>query len=192
MSKKGKIFVFSAPSGAGKTTIVKYILGEFPLLTFSVSATTRGKRENEIDGKDYIFISEEEFKRKIEMDEFIEWESFYGYYYGTLKSFVDKTIESGKSIVLELDVKGALSIKSKYPEAVLIFIEPPSLGALGERLKRRNTESESDFKKRIQRAGMEIQYKDKFDYCVVNDVLEDAKLEVKNIIEKELYKEVIE
>jgi len=192
VSNKGQIFVFSAPSGTGKTTIVKYILGEFPELVFTVSATTRAKRETEIDGKDYFFLSEDEFKSKIENNEFIEWESFYGYYYGTLKSYVNSTILSGKSIVLELDVKGALKIKEQYPDSVLIFIEPPSLDTLGERLKRRNTETESDFKKRIERAEMELKYKDKFDYCVVNDVLENAKEEVKKIIEKELSKEVIE
>ncbi len=183
--------VFSAPSGAGKTTIIKYILKEFPQLVFSVSATTRAKRENEIDGKDYFFISEDEFKQKIENNEFVEWESFYGYYYGTLKSFIDETVQSGNTIVLELDVKGALNIKNQYPNAVLIFIEPPSKEALAERLKRRNTESEADFKKRIERASMELQYKDRFDYSVVNADLEVAKEEVKKIVENEINKEVI-
>ncbi|RMD50246.1 MAG: guanylate kinase [Ignavibacteria bacterium] len=183
--------MFSAPSGAGKTTIIKYILKEFPQLVFSVSATTRAKRENEIDGKDYFFISEDEFKQKIENNEFVEWESFYGYYYGTLKSFIDETVQSGNTIVLELDVKGALNIKNQYPNAVLIFIEPPSKEALAERLKRRNTESEADFKKRIERASMELQYKDRFDYSVVNADLEVAKEEVKKIVENEINKEVI-
>ncbi len=192
MKTEGKIFVFSAPSGSGKTTLVKYILKLFPQLVFSVSATTRAGRGNEIDGKDYFFISEDDFSRKIENDEFIEWEKFYDYYYGTLKSFVNETVESGKSIVLELDVKGALSIKERYPESVLIFIEPPSINALGERLKRRNTETEEDFRKRIDRAAMELSYKDKFDYCVINDDLDAAKADVKRIIEKEINQEVTE
>lgn len=184
--------MFSAPSGAGKTTIVKYILGEFPELVFSVSATTRKKREKEIDGKDYFFLDTEEFIRKVEKNEFIEWEKFYDYYYGTLKSFVDENINAGRTVVLELDVKGALSIKRQYPESVLIFIEPPSINALRERLKRRNTETQKDFEKRIARAEMELGYKEKFDYRVVNDNLERAKKEVREIIEKEINQEVIE
>ncbi len=179
----GKLFAFSAPSGAGKTTIVRSILKAYPEFVFSVSATTREKRPEEIDGKDYFFLTEEEFKKKIDNDEFAEWERFYDYYYGTLKKFVEENLEQGKTLVFEIDVKGALSIKKLYPEAVLIFIAPPSLDDLIARLKNRRTETEEDFKKRIERAEMELSLKDKFDYYVVNQLLDTAIDEVKNIID---------
>lgn len=188
--KKGKLLVFSAPSGSGKTTIVRTILNKYKELDFSVSATTRKRRENETDGKDYFFISEEEFKKKIDAQEFIEWERFYDYYYGTLKSFVDDEIDSGKSVVLEVDVNGAVNIKKNYPSAVLIFIMPPSFEELKNRLINRSTETESDLKKRIERAEYEFTYKDKFDYVVINDKLEDAVNKVCEIIEKEINQEV--
>ncbi len=179
---KGNIIVISAPSGTGKTTIIKKIMEIIPCLTFSISATTRERRSFEVDGKDYFFIKEEDFKRKIENNEFVEWEKFYDYYYGTLKSFVNINLENCKNLIFEVDVKGALSIKKCYPEAVSIFIEPPSIDVLKERLIQRNTETEEDFKKRIDRAEMEIQYKDKFDFSVQNINLEKAIEEVKEII----------
>jgi len=181
---KGKLLVFSAPSGAGKTTIVKYLLAEFPELVFSVSATTRKPRKNEVHGKDYFFIDEKEFKKKIKENQFVEWEKFYDYYYGTLKEFVDENLETGKFVVLELDVKGALNIKKQYPDAVLVFIAPPGIEELKKRLIRRNTETETDFRKRIERAEMEMNYRDKFDYVIVNDDLETAKKQAKELIEK--------
>ncbi len=186
MRKKGKLFVFSAPSGTGKTTIVRHLLRELPQLKFSVSATTRKPRANETNGVDYYFISEEEFKNKIENGEFIEWGKFYDYLYGTLKHEVEKDINNGNNILLELDVKGALEIKKAYPDSVTIFIAPPSIEELISRLKKRNTETEEDFKKRIERAEMELGYKEKFDYLVVNDELEKAKKEAKEIIIKEI------
>ncbi len=183
---KGKIFVISAPSGTGKTTIIKNIMEIFPQLTFSISATTREKRSFEVDGKDYFFISEEEFKKKIDNDEFIEWEKFYDYYYGTLKSFVNQALSENKNLIFEVDVKGALNIKRFYPEAVLIFIEPPSLDTIKERLTKRNTESEEDFRKRVERANLEISFKDKFDFSVLNENLDEAINKVKEIIENKL------
>ena len=176
--------VISAPSGAGKTTIMQNVLKRHPELVFSVSATTRKRRENEIEGKHYFFISEEEFKKKIENDEFVEWERFYDYYYGTLKSFVRENIEKGAIVVLEVDVKGALNIKNLFPESVLVYIAPPSMDALKERLINRKTDSEEDIKKRIERAEMELSVKDKFDYVIVNDNLENAIKGVEKIIEK--------
>jgi guanylate kinase len=181
---KGRVLVFSAPSGAGKTTIVKYLLNEFPELIFSVSATTRKPRAGEVHGREYFFISEDEFKKKIENNQFVEWEKFYDYYYGTLREFVDENLENGKFVVLELDVKGAVSIKNQYPDAVLIFIAPPSIEELKNRLKKRNTETEEDFKKRIERAEMEMEYMNKFDYVIVNDDLEKAKNLAKEIVKK--------
>lgn len=181
-SSKGKLLVFSAPSGAGKTTIVRSVLKEFPELAFSISATTRKRREAEVDGKHYLFISEAEFKKKIDNDEFVEWEKFYDYYYGTLKSHIEDLIDKGTNVVLEVDVKGALNIKKVYPDCVLIFVMPPSFDTLKDRLIKRNTESEEDLAKRLERVELELSYKDKFENVIVNDDLEKAKNEAKNII----------
>lgn len=181
---KGKIIVISAPSGTGKTTIVRRVLKEFPELVFSVSATTRKKREHEIEGVDYFFISEEEFKKKIQNNEFVEWELFYDYYYGTFRSFIDKHIDNGKPVILEVDVHGAVEIKRIFPEAILIYIAPPSLDELIIRLKKRKTENEEELKKRIERAKMELSHKDKFDYFVINNDLNTAYYEIKVLIEK--------
>ncbi|MCB0729702.1 MAG: guanylate kinase [Ignavibacteriae bacterium] len=185
-NKKGKLFVFSAPSGTGKTTIIKNVLENFPELSFSISATTRGKRITEKEGVDYYFLSKDEFKKKVENDEFLEWGKFFGYYYGTLNSLVFEKINSGISIVLEVDVKGALNIKKVYPDSVLIFISPPSIEELKLRLINRKTESDEDFKKRIERAEMELDFKEKFDYNVFNYNLDDAQKEVNEIIKSEL------
>ena len=188
-NQKGKIVAISAPSGSGKTTIVRRILKDIPELVFSVSATTRKKREDEKDGVHYYFISEDEFKEKIEGDEFIEWEKFYDYYYGTYKKTVDEAVNAGKSIILEVDVKGALSLKHIYPDAVLIYIVPPSFNELVNRLKKRNTEDKADLQKRIDRAKMELGLKDKFDYFIDNTDLDEAISEteklVRNLISKE-------
>ena len=183
-SPKGIIIAVSAPSGTGKTTIVKKILDEYPDLIFSVSATTRQKRDYEVEGVDYFFITEDEFKKKIDNGEFVEWEKFYDYYYGTYKSFIEKNIESGKSVILEIDVYGALSLKKIYPESILIFIYPPSFEELKNRLKNRNTEDETDYKKRIERAKMELSLKPKFDYLIENKDLEKALSETKSLISK--------
>lgn len=181
--RKGKIIVVSAPSGAGKTTIVKEILKEYPEIIFSISATTRPQRMLEKDGVEYYFLSDEEFEKKIENDEFIEWEKFYDYYYGTLKSFINENIEAGTTVLLELDVKGALTIKRLYPYAHLIYISPPSFEELVNRLRQRNTESETDFQKRIERAKMELGLKDKFDCIIENHKLETAINEAKSLVE---------
>ncbi len=184
--KRGKIFVFSAPSGSGKSTIVKTMLKEFPQLVFSVSATTRKKRSDEIEGKHYYFISENEFKKKIDSGRFIEWEQFYDYYYGTLKKVVEQNLTEGKSVVLEVDVKGALEIKKVYPNSVLIFIVPPSIEELKIRLVKRNTETEDDLIKRVKRAEMELSFESQFDYAVINDDLKNAINKVKEIVKKEI------
>ncbi|MCB9248178.1 MAG: guanylate kinase [Ignavibacteriales bacterium] len=185
-NKKGKLFVFSAPSGSGKTTIIKNVLNTFKELSFSISATTRSKRPTEEEGIDYFFLDETTFRQKRDNDEFLEWGKFFGYYYGTLKSFVFERINKGISIVLEVDVKGALNIKRDYPDSVLVFISPPSIEELKIRLQNRKTESDIDFAKRIERAEMELNYREKFDYNVYNYNLDDAKKEVNKIIEKEL------
>lgn len=187
--RNGVIIAVSAPSGTGKTTIVKKILSDFPELVFSVSATTRKKREYETEGVDYFFIQEEEFKAKIEKGEFIEWEKFYDYYYGTYKSYIEENISRGKSVIVEIDVNGALQLKKLYPDSVLIFIYPPSLDELVRRLTNRQTENETDLKKRIERAKMELSLKDKFDYFIENDDLEKAISETESLIKEIIYKE---
>lgn len=178
----GKIIVVAAPSGAGKTTIVKNILNSFPEIVFSISATTRKKRESEIDEADYFYISEREFLEKIRQNEFVEWEKFYDYYYGTYKKFVDENINRGKNILLEIDVKGALSIRKIYPEAKLIYIAPPGKEELINRLKKRRTETDEDLQKRIERIELELSMKDKFDYILINNELNKAISEMKNLI----------
>jgi guanylate kinase len=188
-SKKGEIIAVSAPSGGGKTTIVKQILKKFPEIVFSVSATTRPKRESEKNGVEYYFITEAEFKQKINNDEFVEWEKFYDYYYGTFKSVVEENVKYGKSVLLEVDVKGAISLKRIYPEAHLIYITPPSFEELVKRLRERRTESESDMKKRIERAKMELSVKDKFDYFIDNKDLNKAINDTSDLINKILNKE---
>jgi len=188
-SKKGEIIAVSAPSGGGKTTIVKQILKKFPEIVFSVSATTRPKRESEKNGVEYYFITEAEFKQKINNDEFVEWEKFYDYFYGTFKSVVEENVKYGKSVLLEVDVKGAISLKKIYPEAHLIYITPPSFEELVKRLRERRTESESDMKKRIERAKMELSVKDKFDYFIDNNDLNKAINDTSDLINKILNKE---
>ncbi len=185
-NNKAKLYVFSAPSGSGKTTIVRDVLKNFSEFVFSVSATTRKRRSTEKEGVDYYFISEDEFKKKIDNGEFVEWEKFYDYYYGTIKSLVDGNLAKGLSTVFEVDVKGAISIKKVYKNSVLIFIAPPSIDVLKDRLIKRNTETDEDLEKRIERAEMELSFKDQFDYVVSNVNLEEAKKEVKKIIEKEI------
>lgn len=182
---KGKIIIFSAPSGSGKTTIIKQVLKntEF-MLEFSVSACSRPKRGNEIDGKDYYFFSVDEFKKKIDNNEFLEWEEVYdNQFYGSLKSEVERITKKGKNVVFDIDVKGALNIKKYYQDKALsIFILPPSIQVLEDRLKKRSTDSKEQIKKRIERAKFEISYSDKFDKQVINDKLEDSVNETKKII----------
>jgi guanylate kinase len=189
VNNKGKIIAISSPSGGGKTSVVKQVLKDFPEIIFSVSVTTRPKRSNEVDGADYFFVNDEEFERKIKNDEFIEWERFYDYYYGTLKSFVIDNIGKGKSVLFEVDVKGALSLKKIYPESILIFIDPPTVEVLVKRLKNRNTENPVDLQKRIDRAKMELSHKQDFDYIFVNDELHKVYKSVKELIKEIINKE---
>ncbi|MGB9851762.1 MAG: guanylate kinase [Candidatus Kapaibacteriota bacterium] len=179
-----QLIVLSAPSGAGKTTLAKYLLAAFPEFKFSVSATTRKPRPNEINGRDYYFMSEEEFKRIIESDGFVEYEQIFDNYYGTLKSEVENSLSKGEVVVFDIDVKGALSIKKLYPkESFLIFIAPPSLEILQQRLKNRGTESTEQLQKRMERIQMEMEQKDKFDYVLINDDIERAKKELIEIVQ---------
>lgn len=182
---QGKMFIFTAPSGAGKTTIVRHLLKTYDFLDFSVSATTRSKRDHEVDGKDYHFLSPEEFRSKVDAGDFIEWEEVYqDQYYGTLKSEVDRVWELGKHIVFDIEVKGATNIKELYGEKCeATFIKPPSLEILIERLTNRNTESASSLRKRIARVKNEMTYQNTFDKVLVNDLLQVALKEAEFIIE---------
>lgn len=169
-----KLVIFTAPSGAGKTTIVKHLLNTIDSLAFSVSAATRDRRPNEIDGESYYFLSPEEFRQKIAEDGFVEWEEVYqNQFYGTLKSEVERLWAAGKNIIFDIDVQGALSIKKTYPkESLAIFVKPPSKDILFERLKGRQTESPQSLKKRIDKAVHELGFEEKFDAVLVNDHLE--------------------
>jgi guanylate kinase len=176
--------VISAPSGAGKTTIIKELFKSMPNLAFSVSATTRNKRENETEGRDYYFLSSEEFKKKIDRGEFAEFEEVHGNYYGTLKSEIGKFVDGGKHLIFDVDVMGALSIKKLYPSSVLIFIDVP-VEELMRRLKNRKTENDEQIEKRASRIMLEIEMKDKFDHIVDNSKgLDEAVDNAKKIIEK--------
>lgn len=176
-----QLIVVSAPSGCGKTTIVRELLRRHPEIEFSVSATTRPRRPQEVHGRDYFFLSREEFQKKIKQGDLVEWEEIYGDLYGTLRSEVDRALREGKSMVFDVDVKGAVSIKEKYPQAVLIFIKPPSIDAAKERLRRRKTETEESLRKRFERMPMELAQEKFFDFSVANDEVSRAVDEVERV-----------
>lgn len=181
---EGKLVIFCAPSGSGKTTILRAVLPEFPELEFSVSACSRPPREGEVHGKDYYFLSNEEFIKKIDGGQFLEWEEVYsGNFYGTLISEVERIWRKGKHVIFDVDVIGGLNIKKKYPERSLsIFIQPPSLEELHKRLDERGTETPESLKKRISKAEYELGFADQFDKRIVNDDLDKAIMEVKQAI----------
>ena len=180
----GKLIVISAPSGSGKTTIAKEIMNRFPGLGFSVSGTTRAKRVGEVEGRDYFFLTREEFTKKVDAGEFVEWEELYGDWYGTLKSEVDRALRAGHHLLFDVDVNGGLSIKKQYPDALLIFIRPPSVNELKARLLKRQTEDDVTLQRRLDRVTMELELGNKFDYQVVNDELDRAVREVQSVIEQ--------
>jgi guanylate kinase len=181
-----KLIVFTAPSGAGKTTIVKHLLSKYDNLAFSVSATTRTARKHEVHGKDYYFLSLEEWQQKIEEDDFLEWEEVYkNQYYGSLKSEVERLWRLGKFVVFDMDVKGATNIKKIYGDkAVTVFVKPPSPEILFTRLRNRQTEDEASLQKRITRAAEELTYENTFDIVLLNDDLEICLKKAESILEK--------
>jgi guanylate kinase len=184
-NKQGKLIVFSAPSGSGKTTIVRHLLGLEDLnLEFSISATSREKRGEEIDGKDYYFLSTEAFKSKIKSDAFLEWEEVYrDNFYGTLKSEVERIWAKGKHVIFDIDVSGGLRIKRKFPEQTLaIFVKPPSIDELKIRLKKRSTESADKINMRIAKASAELATAPLFDVIIENDVLENALKKAETLV----------
>ena len=179
---KHVLMAVSGPAGVGKGTIVKTIIQRREDVVESVSCTTRLPREGEIDGKHYFFITKEEFLRRIEEKDFLEYDEHFGNYYGTPRSFVEKTLET-KSVILEIDVVGALNVKKVFPECILVMIAPPSVEELKRRLIGRGSEDEESLKTRLARLDFELAQKDKYDYFIVNDDLETAILEVEQIID---------
>jgi len=181
----GKLIVISAPSGAGKTSIVHFLLNKIEGLSFSVSACSRVKRENEIDGIDYHFLAEEEFQQKIKKGDFLEWEEVYkDQYYGTLKSEVESIWGKGKTVIFDVDVIGGINIKKQYlSECLSIFIMPPSLAVLEERLQKRGSESTQSLEKRLAKAKGEIARSGEFDKVILNDDFDMACKETKQLIQ---------
>ena len=183
----GKLIVFSAPSGSGKTTIVRHLLTQKELnLEFSVSATSREKRGTEVDAKDYYFLSIDDFKHHIKADEFLEWEEVYrDNFYGTLKTEVERIWALGKHIIFDIDVSGGLRIKRKFPEETLaIFVKPPSIDALKIRLKKRQTETQDKINMRVAKASAELATAPLFDCIIENDILETAQKEAYDTVSK--------
>ena len=182
---KSKLFVMSAPSGAGKTTLKDLVIKEFPDMVYSISATTRAPREGEVDGTHYFFKSRDEFKRMIENIELVEWNEVHGNFYGTPKSFVEKMLSEGKRVLFDLDVFGKVNFDKVYPEAIGILILPPSLEILEQRLRNRHTDSDEDISLRLHNARKEIEFAKqhgKYEYKIVNDNLDDAVNQLRKIL----------
>lgn len=184
---KKKLIVLSSPSGGGKSTLAKYLMTLYPEIRFSVSCTTRKIREGEENGKDYFFLTKEEFEEKIANGEFAEYEQIFGNYYGTLKSEIKKHLNSGNSILFDVDVKGAISLRKNFPDdTLLIFIYPPSIEELERRLQTRSTESSEELSVRLERSIEELTYKEEFDHTILNDVLQDAFDHLERVIKDNL------
>lgn len=182
---RGRLVVVSAPSGAGKTTIVQRVLEAHPDWRFSTSCTTRPIREHEVEGKDYIFLSDDDFDRYIEEGKFIEWEWVHNHRYGTLRRALNDALVGGDTLILDVDVKGGIRIKQQFEnDTVAIFIEPPDLDTLARRLAARGTEDGEIIQKRLARIPEEMAYKEAYDYVVVNDDLEQAVAEVETILKE--------
>lgn len=184
MLMKGKLVIFSAPSGSGKTTIVHHLLKKDYDLQFSVSVCSREKRENEVHGKDYYFVSPEEFRSKIEAGDFLEWEEVYhDHFYGTLKSEVDRIRNLGKNVLFDIDVMGGLNIKKQFGrDALAVFVMPPSIQELEKRLRNRNTDSDEKIRRRIDKAEHEMTFAQQFDKVLLNDHLEKSLLEAEILV----------
>jgi len=186
MKKNGKCVIISAPSGAGKTTIVRSLLAQGLRLAFSVSATSRPKRSYEVDGQDYFFISAQEFQQRIAAEAFVEWEEVYpGQFYGTLRSEIDRIWAQGNSAIFDVDVVGGVHLKSVFEEqALAVFVSPPSIEILEQRLRSRGTESEESLRKRVDKAAQEMTFAPQFDAIVVNDTLEHACAEAYTLVKR--------
>ncbi|MFA5357500.1 MAG: guanylate kinase [archaeon] len=185
-TKKGKLFVITGSSGVGKTTIADAVLSELPFFQRIVTCTTRAPREGEQNGVDYNFFSKEKFEELVSKGEFLEHATVYGNYYGSLAKDVQNVINSGKSILMLVDVQGAKTIKQKFPEAITIFVKPPSLESLRERLEKRSKDGKQTIEQRLSIASEELSRADEFDHAVVNDDLARAVFETKQLISDEL------
>ncbi len=176
--------MISGPSGAGKGTLVSRIREQHPALGLTVSATTREPREGEVDGESYYFLTDDEFARRVDADEFVEWAEVHGHRYGTLVSEVTSNLDAGRSLILEIDVQGAFQVKKRFPDAILIFIMPPSLEVLTDRLSSRGTETPESLSLRLANAKAEIELAPQYDDVVVNDDLDDATAELLQVIQQ--------
>ena len=180
-----KLIVLSSPSGGGKSTLAKHLMKLYPGIEFSVSATTRGIRDGEVDGKDYFFLTKEEFENRIKENDLVEFEQIFGNYYGTLKSEIQRSVSRGQTMLFDVDVKGAVSLKNAFPDdTLMLFIYPPNMAELEKRLRNRRTETEEQIQDRLSRAEEELTYKDKFDHQIENDELQKALNEMEEIAEK--------
>jgi guanylate kinase len=188
VKNKGLLFVISAPSGAGKTTLSQALINTTDNIEFSVSVTTRRPRGGEIDGRDYFFVSKKEFKEKIHRGELIEWANVHGHCYGTPKKFVETSLLKGKDIILDIDVQGGIQVKKLYPRTRLIFIIPPSVDVLEKRLRKRALNNETEITKRLHNAYKEMELMKEYDYVVVNDQVSTAVNRLKDIITTERIK----
>jgi guanylate kinase len=180
----GKLIIFAAPSGSGKTSIVKFLLARQLPLKFSISATTRPKRPNEKEGVDYFFLTKQQFQEKIDAGAFLEWEEVYsGAFYGTLKAEVDKQLEKGENVLFDVDVLGALNIKKIYAtQALALFVKAPSVETLVERLKNRGTETDESIKRRVDKANYELSFESSFDITIINNDLDEAQSDAMQIV----------
>lgn len=185
MNRKGNLFVISGPSGAGKGTLVKRLIEQVPSAWVSVSATTRKPRAGEVDGTHYFFLSDERFDELIEENGFLEWAQVHANKYGTPRAQVEQAVAEGKQVILEIDVQGAFQIKDQIPESILVFIEPPSLQILEDRLRGRGTETEDVIAARMSVASLELLQKIKYDVAIVNDDLDVATKELVDFVEKQ-------
>ena len=180
--KKGKTFIISGPSGVGKSTVLSALLERRPNVYFSVSATTRDPRPGELDGIHYHFMDVDSFRKWIAMDQFLEYAEYVGNFYGTPKRFVDEAMESGRDVILDIEIQGAQQICAKRPETVRIFIAPPSWAELERRLTARGTDDVDKVQKRLLRAKVELKMADRYDYFVINDTVESAVFQLKSIL----------
>jgi guanylate kinase len=187
---KSLLVVLSSPSGGGKTTICKTLVSRHPVFKKAITATTRAPRKSETNGVDYFFLSETEFFQRVRKGEFLEYENVHGYYYGTLRAEVENLLNGGFSVLFDIDVNGALSIKKKFPWAILIFIRPPSLEELKKRLRNRKTDDKEEISKRLARLPEEYAKAKYFDYDIVNDSLEETIEKIYQIISKHQQQEI--